>query len=294
MRFDVISLFPEMFATVRDSGVTGRAHAQGRWALHAWNPRDATHDVHRTVDDRPYGGGPGMVMLAEPLRSSLERVRESRAVAARQSANASSTPASPIHACPADASPPVSSLVDAPSTDTGDGRPEPHVPIILLSPTGRRFDQAAAQRMAHGPGAIFICGRYEGVDQRFIDAHVDEEWSIGDFVLSGGEIAALAMIDAVVRLLPGVLNDGDSARFDSFHDAMSGLLDSPHYTRPEVLDGVSVPEVLLSGHHARIAVWRREQSLRLSAARRPELIVAARAAGQLTAADERFLATLSS
>ena len=252
MRFDVISLFPEMFATVRDSGVTGRAHAQGRWALRAWNPRDATHDVHRTVDDRPYGGGPGMVMMAEPLRASIGRIR--------------------------------SEVLPA---ESHNGRP-----VILLSPTGRRFDQAAAQHMAHGSGAIFICGRYEGVDQRFIDSHVDEEWSIGDFVLSGGEIAALAMIDAVVRLLPGVLNDSDSARFDSFHDAMSGLLDSPHYTRPEVLDGVPVPDVLLSGHHAKIAVWRREQSLRLTATRRPDLIAAARAAGRLTTADERFLAML--
>ncbi len=256
MRFDVISLFPEMFATVRDSGVTGRAHAQGRWALHAWNPRDATHDVHRTVDDRPYGGGPGMVMMAEPLRASIDRIRTSQLEASGR-------------------------------------RGSPHTrPVILLSPTGHRFDQAAAQQMAGGAGAIFICGRYEGVDQRFIDTHVDEEWSIGDFVLSGGEIAALAMIDAVVRLLPGVLNDSDSARFDSFHDAMSGLLDSPHYTRPEVLDGVPVPDVLLSGHHAKIAVWRREQSLRLTATRRPDLIATARAAGRLTAADERYLATL--
>ena len=273
MRFDVISLFPEMFATVRDSGVTGRAHAQGRWALHAWNPRYATHDVHRTVDDRPYGGGPGMVMLAEPLRASIDRIRASQA--APSSAPGSRQP-----------------VFDA--EPDGVSRAEGHDarPVILLSPTGRRFDQAAAQRMAGGAGAIFICGRYEGVDQRFIDAHVDEEWSIGDFVLSGGEIAALAMIDAVVRLLPGVLNYSDSARFDSFHDAMSCLLDSPHYTRPEVLDGVPLPDVLLSGHHARIAVWRREQSLRLTSERRPDLIAAARAAGRLTAADERYLATL--
>jgi len=153
--------------------------------------------------------------------------------------------------------------------------------------------QAAAQTLAsHGAGLILVCGRYEGVDQRFIDRWVDEEWSIGDVVLSGGELAAMVMIDACVRLLPGVLNDADSARQDSFHPSLSGLLDSPHYTRPEVYDGVPVPEALLSGHHARIQRWRREQSLRLSAARRPELIAQARQAGLLTAADERFLQTL--
>lgn len=252
MRFDAITLFPEMFGAVRDAGVTGRAHKQGLWALHAWNPRDSTHDVHRTVDDRPYGGGPGMVMLADPLAASVKVAQQSRAAAG---------------------------LAEA--------------PVVLLSPTGARFDQVHAQRMADGDGAIFICGRYEGVDQRFIDTHVTEELSLGDFVLSGGEIAALAIMDAVVRLLPGVLNDGDSARFDSFHTDMSGLLDSPHYTRPEVLDGVSVPDVLLSGHHAKIAVWRREQSLRLTAARRPELIERAREAGLLTPADERYLSSLN-
>jgi tRNA (guanine37-N1)-methyltransferase len=266
MRFDVISLFPEMLALVRDHGVTGRAHAQGRWALQVWNPRDTTHDVHRRVDDRPYGGGPGMVMMADPLRASLERVHAARA---------QSTP-------PSQANGGV-----GPSKGFA---PRADAPIILLSPAGRLFDQSAAQHMASGAGAVFICGRYEGVDQRFIDTHVDEEWSMGDFVLSGGEIAALAVIDAVVRLLPGVLNDDDSARFDSFHDAMSGLLDSPHYTRPEVFDGVAVPNVLLSGHHAKIAMWRREQSLRLTSVRRPDLIAAARAAGRLTAADERVLA----
>jgi len=252
MRFDVVTLFPDMFGTVRDLGVTGRAHAQGLWALQAWNPRDYTHDVHRTVDDRPYGGGPGMVMLAAPLEA---------AVAAAQSARG------------------AQGLGPA--------------PVVLLSPTGRRYDQQAAQSLAASDGAILICGRYEGIDQRFIDRCVTDEISLGDFVLSGGEIAALAVIDAAVRLLPGALNDGDSALQDSFNDTLSGLLDSPHYTRPEVHAGQAVPPELLSGHHANIVRWRREQSLRLTAARRPDLLERARANGWLTAADERYLASLA-
>lgn len=252
MRCDAITLFPEIFSVVRDSGVTGRAHKQGIWSLHAWNPRDFTHDVHRTVDDRPYGGGPGMVMMAEPLAATLLAVQRERAQQALGKA-----------------------------------------PVVLLSPTGARFDQGRAQQMANSSGAIFVCGRYEGVDQRFIDTHVTEEWSLGDFVLSGGEVAALAMIDAGVRLLPGVLNDTDSARFDSFHVDMAGLLDSPHYTRPEVLNDLKVPDVLMSGHHANIGRWRREQSLRLTYLRRPDLIILARGAGLLTVADERFIKSLA-
>ena len=252
MRCDAITLFPEIFSAVQESGVTGRAHRQGIWSLHAWNPRDFTHDVHRTVDDRPYGGGPGMVMMAEPLAATLQAIQQER-------------------------------------TQQGAG----DAPVVLLSPTGARFDQARAQQMAHSSGAIFVCGRYEGVDQRFIDAHITEELSLGDFVLSGGEIAALARIDASVRLLPGVLNDNDSARFDSFHVDMAGLLDSPHYTRPEVMNGVKVPDVLMSGHHANIGRWRREQSLRLTYLRRPDLIISAREAGLLTVADERFLESLA-
>jgi len=251
MRFDIVTLFPDMFGAVRDLGITGRAHARGLWSLQAWNPRDYTEDVHRTVDDRPYGGGPGMVMMAGPLESAVRAARESR---------------------------------PAPET--------PRAPVILLSPTGRRFDQRAAESMAAGPGAILVCGRYEGVDQRFVERCVDEEWSLGDFVLSGGEIAALAMVDAVVRLLPGALNDSDSALQDSFNSALDGLLDSPHYTRPEVYEGAPVPAQLLSGHHAHIARWRREQSLALTASRRPDLIERARAQGLLTQADERFLAAL--
>lgn len=253
MRFDAVTLFPEMFGLVRDQGVTGRAHTQGIWFLKAWNPRDFTHDAHRTVDDRPYGGGPGMVMLAAPLEAAIDAAQAERA---------------------------AQGLLEA--------------PVVLLAPTGQRYGQREAQQLASaGQGAIFICGRYEGVDQRFIDRRVTQEWSLGDFVLSGGEIAALAMIDAAVRLLPGVLNDGDSALQDSFNPALDGLLDSPHYTRPEIYEGVSVPEPLLSGHHARIARWRREQSLLLTAERRPDLIEQARAAGRLTREDERFLASLS-
>jgi len=248
MRFDVISLFPDMFSVVRDQGVTGRAHAQGLWNLTTWNPRDFTHDVHRTVDDRPYGGGPGMVMLADPLEQAVQAAKAQRS----------------------------------------EGDPS----VMLMSPTGRRFDQAMAQSLALGPGAILVCGRYEGVDQRFIDRCVTHEVSLGDFVLSGGEVPALAIMDSVVRLLPGALNDGDSAKQDSFNVALTGLLDSPHYTRPENYQGVAVPTELLSGHHANIAVWRRQQSLALTAKRRPDLIAAARSAGLLTRADEKYLATL--
>jgi len=249
MRFDLITLFPELFSVVRDWGVSGRAHQQGTWSLHTWNPRDFTHDRHRTVDDRPYGGGPGMVMLAEPLACAVQAA----------------------HAA----------------------RPTPHVPVILMSPAGRRFDQNAAQRLADSDGAILVCGRYEGVDQRFIAQYVTDELSLGDVVLSGGEIAALAIIDSVVRLLPGVLNDAQSAQQDSFHANMTGLLDSPHYTRPQVFRHLQVPAPLLSGDHARIAQWRRQQSLSLTWQRRPELITQARDQGLLSTQDEAFLAQLA-
>lgn len=250
MRFDVVTLFPDMFSVVRDLGVSGRACKQGLWSLGLWNPRDFTHDVHRTVDDRPYGGGPGMVMMAEPLELAVEAAKAERGGA-------------------------------------------DDIPVVLMSPTGKPYDQAAAHRYADGRGAILICGRYEGVDQRFIDRCVTEEVSLGDYVLSGGEIAALAIIDSVIRLLPGVLNDAESAVQDSFNPALSGLLDSPHYTRPEHSQGVAVPAELLSGHHLNIAAWRRRQSLALTATRRPDLIEAARKAGLLSRADEAFLAQLA-
>ncbi|WP_323017922.1 tRNA (guanosine(37)-N1)-methyltransferase TrmD [Castellaniella sp.] len=252
MRFDLITLFPEMFAAVRDQGVCGRAHQRGLWALHTWNPRDFTHDVHRTVDDRPFGGGPGMVMMAEPLAQAVQAVR-----AARQQVGA-----------------------DAVGQEA---------PVVLLSPVGQTHHQALASRWAGGAGAILVCGRYEGIDQRFIDRYVDLEVSLGDFVLSGGELGAMVLIDSVVRLLPGVLHDAESAQQDSFNPALTGLLDSPHYTRPEVWDGVTTPETLLSGHHVRIAAWRRQQSLTLTAARRPDLIEQARRTGGLSPRDEAVL-----
>jgi len=258
-RFDVVTLFPAIFDAVTRHGVSARAHARGLWALHTWNPRDVTTDVHRTVDDRPYGGGPGMVMLPDPLLQSVRAAQAARTVEA-----VGATPGA-----------------------------EQAVPVILLSPAGRRFDQPMAAQLAQGPGAIIVCGRYEGVDQRFIDACVTDEWSLGDFVLSGGEVAALAIIDAAVRLLPGALNHGQSAAQDSFDPSLSGLLDCPHYTRPEIYQGRAVPAELLSGHHAHIARWRREQSLRLTAARRPDLIEAARQAGALSREDENFLANLA-
>jgi len=251
MRIDAITLFPDMFGVVRDAGVTGRAHAQGLWSLHTWNPRDFTHDVHRTVDDRPYGGGPGMVMMAEPLAQAVAEIRRARAA-----------------------------------------QPLPGAPVVLLSPTGAQFTQRRASALAKSSGAIFVCGRYEGVDQRFIDNQVDEQWSIGDFVLSGGELAALVVIDAAVRLLPGALNHGESSLQDSFQDTLSGLLDSPHFTRPETYNGERVPAVLMSGNHAQIARWRREQSLRLTSKNRPDLIEQARVQGLLGPLDEKFLASL--
>lgn len=250
VRFDVITLFPELFAPFLTQGVARRAFESGQVDVRFWPLRDFAEDNYRRVDDRPYGGGPGMVMLAEPLERALAAVRAAR--------------------------------------------PEPGL-LIHFSPTGRRMDQALLREMAAGPGAILLCGRYEGIDQRFLDRHVELELSLGDFVLSGGEIPALALLDGVARLQEGVLADPRSHEQDSFED---GLLDCPHYSRPEVLatpEGpLPVPPVLLSGHHAAIARWRREQSLALTAQRRPDLIAAARAAGRLTQADERFLGQLPS
>lgn len=248
MRIDVVTLFPDVFSIVTEAGVTGRAHGQGRWQLRAWNPRDFTEDVHRTVDDRPYGGGPGMVMMAGPL---------SRAVAAAQ-AERNQQGVDPAR-------------------------------VVLLAPGGKRFDQGMAEMLSRSSGVVMVCGSYEGVDQRWIDREVDEQWSLGDFVLSGGELAAIPMIDAAARLIPGVLNHGESSVQDSFQASLSGLLDSPHFTRPEIYEGQRVPDVLLSGNHANIAQWRRQQSLLMTARWRPDLIAQAREAGSLTASDERFL-----
>lgn len=224
MQFGVVSLFPEMIRTIGDFGVVGRARQRDLIALNIENPRDFTSDAHRTVDDRPYGGGPGMVMKHEPLAAALESLK---------------------------------------------GKMPAACPVVYLSPQGRVFDQAMAQRFSTLPGLLMLAGRYEGIDERLVESHIDEEVSLGDFVLSGGEIAAMAIIDAVVRLLPGVLGDDESAAQDSF---VEGLLDYPHYTRPEVIAGRKVPDVLLSGDHAAIAKWRHKQALGRSFARRPDLL----------------------
>ncbi|QIL44598.1 tRNA (guanosine(37)-N1)-methyltransferase TrmD [Acidovorax sp. HDW3] len=249
MRFDLITLFPELFAPFLSAGVTRRAYASGQVQVHLWNPRDWAEGNYRRVDDRPFGGGPGMVMLAEPLAACLAAIRAARA--------------EPV--------------------------PE-QAPLVLFSPIGEKLQHAGVARWADSRGAILLCGRYEGVDQRFIDAEVQQQISLGDFVLSGGEIAAMALLDAVARLQPGVLNDAGSHQLDSFNPALGGLLDCPHYTRPEVWRGQAVPAPLLSGHHAQIERWRREQSLALTARQRPELLAQARAEGALSRQDEAFLA----
>jgi len=250
MRFDVITLFPDLFVPHLAQGITRRAFESGQVEVKLWPLRDFADNNYRRVDDRPYGGGPGMVMLAEPLQ---------RALAAIRTARAETSPA----------------------------------PVVHFTPTGRRIDQGVVNEFAAGPGAVLLCGRYEGIDQRFIDRHVDLELSLGDFVLSGGELPALALLDAVARLQDGVLGDAQSHQQDSFSD---GLLDCPHYSRPEQLvDGderLPVPAPLLSGHHKDIARWRRERSLELTARRRPDLLAAARAQGRLNAADEKYLSGL--
>jgi tRNA (guanine37-N1)-methyltransferase len=228
IRVDAITLFPEMFAAVSGSGITRRAIERGLWSLHCWNPRDFTADVHRTVDDRPYGGGPGMVMLAEPLEKAIDAARQAQA------------------------------------GESGRGGR-----VICLSPQGTPLTHKRVCELAGESALVLLCGRYEGIDERLICRRVDEEISLGDFVLSGGELAAMAMMDAIVRQLPGALNDVESAVQESFAD---GLLDCPHYTRPEVYAGVRVPEVLLSGHHEQIRRWRLKQSLGRTWQRRPELL----------------------
>ncbi len=247
MRFDIITLFPEFFTPFFTSGITRRAFESGQVDVKLTNPRDFASGNYRRVDDRPFGGGPGMVMMAEPLTRCLQAVR-------------------------------------AQSPET--------LPVVLFSPSGKTLDHTTVVRWAQSRGAILICGRYEGIDQRFIDTHVDEQISLGDFVLSGGEIAALALIDAVARLQPGVLNKADSHEQDSFNPALDGLLDCPHYTRPELWLARAVPDVLLSGHHEQIEHWRRQQRLAITARLRPDLIEQARRAGRLSPADEACLAAL--
>ena len=249
MRIDVITLFPELIQSFVEQGVTRRAYDSGQMVLKCWNPRDFADGNYRRVDDRPFGGGPGMVMLAEPLAACLQAIRQER-IDDRHSA-----------------------------------------PLMYFSPVGEVLDQALVRESAASAhGAVLLCGRYEGVDQRFIDTYVDRQISLGDFVLSGGELPAMAWLDAVARLQPGVLNDSDSHAQDSFSPDLSGLLDSPHYTRPEVWRDLPVPAELLSGHHARITDWRRAQSLQLTVANRPDLIAKARQAGLISAKDDRMLA----
>lgn len=264
IRFDVITLFPELFEPFTQTGVIRRAFdntlpAGPRLDLQLWPLREHAEDTYRRVDDRPFGGGPGMVMLVEPLTRALGAIR-----AAQVGAGCEKTP------------------------------------VILFTPTGAPLTQARVQALAQGPGAVLVCGRYEGIDQRWIDGCVDEEVSMGDYVLSGGELPALTLIDAVARLLPGVLQDAASHEQDSFSD---GLLDCPHYSRPEVLSDAlavamprpqppAVPEVLMSGHHARIAIWRRQRQLAITVGRRPELIEQLRQAGRLSKEDELFLKSL--
>jgi tRNA (guanine37-N1)-methyltransferase len=224
MRIDVISLFPPMFEAVSAHGITGRAVKNGLLTLRVWNPRDYTEDRHRSVDDRPYGGGPGMVMMIEPLERAIRAARGEQGKTAK---------------------------------------------VIYLSPQGRQLDHAAVLEMSKREGMILLAGRYEGIDERLLQAEVDEEWSIGDYVLSGGELAAMVLIDAVTRQLPGALGDEDSAQQDSF---VEGLLDCEHYTRPEEYAGQKVPEVLLSGDHAKIRRWRLKRSLGRTWLRRPDLL----------------------
>lgn len=224
MRVDVITLFPEMFAAISEYGITSRAVRQGLISLECWNPRTYTEDRHQTVDDRPFGGGPGMVMKIQPLERALAAAREAAGDRAK---------------------------------------------VIYLSPQGRPLKQAAVRELAQEESLILIAGRYEGIDERFIEAHVDEEWSIGDYVLSGGELPAMVLIDAVTRLLPGALGHADSAEEDSFTD---GLLDCPHYTRPEVYADQRVPEVLLGGNHEHIRRWRLQQALGRTWERRADLL----------------------
>ncbi|MEH8136796.1 tRNA (guanosine(37)-N1)-methyltransferase TrmD [Gallibacterium anatis] len=224
MWIGVITLFPEMFKAITEFGVTSRAIKHELLQLHCWNPRDFTHDKHKTVDDRPYGGGPGMLMMVQPLRDAIQAAK----------------------------------------AEAGDD-----AKVIYLSPQGRKLNQVGVEQLAKNQKMILVCGRYEGIDERVIETEIDEEWSIGDYVLTGGELPAMTLIDAVSRFVPGVLGKQASAEEDSFVD---GLLDCPHYTRPEVLDGLVVPPVLISGNHEEIRKWRLKQSLQRTWLRRPELL----------------------
>jgi tRNA (guanine37-N1)-methyltransferase len=240
-QYDVVTLFPEMFEALTGAGISGRAREIGAYQLVAWNPRDFAANAYRTIDDRPYGGGPGMVMMAEPLAKAVRAAKQRQSSSGIKSSK-----------------------------------------VVLLSPQGRKLDHAAVMALAALEGLVLLCGRYEGVDERLIERYVDDEVSIGDYVISGGELAAMVVLDSVIRQLPGVLGDADSAQQDSF---VAGLLDCPHYTRPEVFEGAAVPAVLLSGHHAEIEKWRMKQALGRTWLRRPELL----AGLQLDAAQQKLL-----
>jgi tRNA (guanine37-N1)-methyltransferase len=222
LKIDVISLLPEMFVAL-DSGITGRAKKQNYYSLNLINPRDFTSDRHKTVDDKPYGGGPGMLMKYEPLKKAIDSVVEK----------------------------------------------DDNVKVIYLSPQGRQLKHENIKQLSELEHIVLLCGRYEGIDERLIERCVDEEWSIGDYVLSGGELAAMVLIDSMVRLLPGALGDSESAVNDSFY---KGILDHPHYTRPEEIDGMIIPQVLKSGNHQKIDEWRKQQALERTLKRRPDLI----------------------
>lgn len=250
MRFDCVSIFPEMFAAVTQSGITRRALEEGRWAWQGWNPRDFAENAWRRVDDRPFGGGPGMLMQAAPLEKAIAAAKAAQAAAGLVRSR-----------------------------------------VIYLSPQGRPLTHARVMQLATGEeGVILLCGRYEGIDERLIERCVDEEISVGDFVLSGGELPAMVLIDAVVRQLPGVLGDAASATEDSFVD---GLLDCPHYTRPEVYEEQAVPAVLLSGDHKKIRRWRLKQSLQRTRERRPELLANWLAQRSLTAEETQLLSEIA-
>ncbi len=242
MRFDIVTLFPEMFAAVSECGITARARKRGLWEIGLWNPRDEVHDLHRTVDDRPFGGGPGMVLMADPLARTVDRIRR--------------------------------------AGNTGR--------VVSFSPNGRKLsDSDVAEMVESNAPLVLVCGRYEGIDERFLEDYVDQQYCIGDFVLSGGELPALCLIDAVVRRIPGAIK----ALSTSDESFATGLLDYPHYTRPEVWRGKSVPEILLSGNHAAVDRWNRNKSLETTCQNRPDLIKIARSCGQLSKDDEKFIRT---
>lgn len=231
MRFDVISLFPEMFSALTNSGISRRALQKESYAFKAWNPRDFTHDRHKTVDDRPYGGGPGMLMMYQPLKDTVDAIK----LDIKQS------------------------IVQQHTAPTY---------VVYLSPQGNPLTQNKVKELLDKPNIILVCGRYQGIDERFIQTQVDEEICVGDFVVSGGELPAMMLMDAIIRLIPGVLGHNQSAEQDSFSE---GLLDCPHYTRPDIVDSLKVPDVLLEGHHAKIASWRQEEKIVRTKIKRPDL-----------------------